>query len=96
MKEISSASKVRTLDEVSIDDYPRFVVRNLHQVLKGARVDYLLKILLPLSKVVYKKQQSDKESAKLASELRERDETMKKKQLEMNDSEAIRQGYYEF
>jgi len=90
MKEISSASKVRRLDEISVADYPRFVIKNFHLVQQGARVEHLLKILLPLSKVVFKKQQSDKERAKIASELREKEEFMKKKQTEMNEREAFR------
>jgi hypothetical protein len=93
MKEISSASKMRRLDEARIDEYPRFVVKNFHLIQVGARIDHLLKMLLPLSKVVYKKQQNDKETAKLASELRDKEESMKKKQTEMSDRESIR---YEF
>jgi hypothetical protein len=89
MKEISSASKVRRLDEVSLADYPRFVVKNFHLVPEGTRVEHLLKVLLPLSRIVYSKQQSDKETARLASELREREESMKKKQIEI-DNDSIR------
>jgi transcription-repair coupling factor (superfamily II helicase) len=88
LKEISSASKIRDMDEIRIDDYPRFVVSNFERVPKGSRVDFLLKMLLPLSRIVHKKQQVDKETAKLASELRDKEESMKKAQES--------KGYYEF
>lgn len=73
MKEISSAANIKKLSEIDTDNYPRFVVKSLGKsVKKGARVDALLKVLLPPSKVVFKKQQKDKEKAKVAAELREK------------------------
>lgn len=73
MKEISSAVNIKKLSEIEINNYPRFVVKNLGKsVKKGARVDALLKVLLPPSKVVFQKQQKDKEKAKVAAELREK------------------------
>ena len=57
MKEISSAMFVKSLDEIDIEDYPRFVVKNMHKIKEGSRVDVLLKVLLPASKVVYEKQE---------------------------------------
>jgi hypothetical protein len=87
MKEISSAMLVRSLDDIEIEDYPRFVVKNFHKINVGSRVDVLLKVLLPASKVVYEKQQADKEKAKVAAELREKRELMKQ---QLKEQDALR------
>lgn len=89
MKEISSAVNVKNLEEVDLEQYPRFVIKNLGAVKVGSRVDILLKALLPASKVVYENQQSDKEKARVAAELREKREMMKKVKKE-NDAVARR------
>mmetsp|Transcript_24990 Transcript_24990/g.36953 ORF Transcript_24990/g.36953 Transcript_24990/m.36953 type:complete len:1110 (+) Transcript_24990:134-3463(+) len=90
MKEISSAMFVENLDEIEIDEYPRFVVRNMNKAKKGSRVDILLKLLLPASKVVYQKQLADKEKAKVAADLREKRELMKKQKKEQSAMAARR------
>lgn len=95
MKEISSAMFVKSLDEVDIDDYPRFVVKNLNKVKKGARVDALLKVLLPASRVVHMKEKSDKDKAKVAAELRGKREMMKQQKKEQ-ERNAKRVGYGTF
>ena len=84
MKEISSAMFVKGLDEVDIEEYPRFVLRNLSKIKKGSRVDALLKVLLPASKVVFSRQEADKDKAKEATKLREKRELMKKKKKEQD------------
>ncbi len=95
MKEISSSMFVKSLDEVDIEDYPRFVVKNLNAVKRGSRVDALLKVLLPASKVVYMKEESDKEKAKVAADLREKREMMKQQKKEQ-EKNARRIGYSNF
>jgi hypothetical protein len=85
MKEISSAVNVKDLSEIEIKNYPRFVIRELGKsVEEGSRVDVILKCLLPPSKVVYEKQQRDKEKAKVAAELREKRELIQKQKKEQS------------
>jgi len=93
MKEIKSAAFVKSLDDIDIKEYPRFVVRNLSIVNHGSRVDALLKILLPASKVVYEAQQADKEKAKVAAELKEKTDAMKKQKKEGEALMNKRLGY---
>jgi len=97
MKEISSAANVKDLSEVDIDGYPRFIVKGLGKsVKKGSRVDALLKVLLPPSKVVFKKQQKDKEKAKVAAELREKRELIAKQKKEQEKLNSRRMGYAQY
>jgi len=93
MKEISSALNIKSLDEVDVEQYPRFVVKQFDKVKAGQRVDALLKVLLPASKVVYNKQLKDKEDARVATDLRDKREFMKKQQKERLASEGKRLGY---
>lgn len=93
MKEISSAMFVTSIDDVEMDEYPRFVVRNMNSIKKGSRVDALLKVLLPASKVVHAKQTADKEKAKIATELREKREAMKQQKKEQEALTSRRIGY---
>jgi len=93
MKEISSAMNVKSLDEIDVEEYPRFVVRNLGKLKEGTRVGALLKLLLPASKVVYEKQEADKSKAMVAAELREKQELMKKQKKEQEKMNTIRMGY---
>jgi len=90
---VQSATFVKTLSEININDNPRFVVRNLSVVESGSRVDVLLKVLLPASKVVYDRQQEDKEKAKVAAELREKRQAMKKQKKEQESMMNRRAGY---
>ncbi len=94
MKEISSSMFVKSLDEVDIEDYPRFVVKNLNKIKRGSRVDALLKVLLPASRVVYIKEQSDKEKAKVAADLREKRELMKQQKKEQDKNKRIGYGTF--
>lgn len=97
MKEISSAANVKDLSEVDIHGYPRFIVKGLGKsVKKGSRVDALLKVLLPPSKVVFKKQQKDKEKAKVAAELREKRELIAKQKKEQEKLNSRRMGYAQY
>jgi transcription-repair coupling factor (superfamily II helicase) len=77
MKQISSAHDVKSLDDVDIEQYPRFVVKDFGDGPKA--VDKLLQVLLPSAKVVYDKQAADKESAKIAAELRDKRESLQKR-----------------
>mmetsp|Transcript_32183 Transcript_32183/g.68104 ORF Transcript_32183/g.68104 Transcript_32183/m.68104 type:complete len:1250 (-) Transcript_32183:85-3834(-) len=94
MKEISSAVNIKKLSEIEINNYPRFIVKKLGKsVKKGTRVDALLKVLLPPSKVVFQKQQRDKEKAKVAAELREKRELIAKQKKEQEKLSSRRMGY---
>ena len=94
MKEISSAVNVKHLSEIDINYYPRFVIKKLGETVEeGSRVDALLKVLLPPSKIVYEKQQRDKEKAKVAAELREKRELIQKQKKEQDKLNARRLGY---
>ena len=94
MKEISSAVNIRDLSEIDINNYPRLLIKRLGEsVEEGSRVDALLKVLLPPSKVVYEKQQRDKEKAKVAAELREKRELISKQKKEQEKMNSRRLGY---
>ena len=93
MKVITSAMNVKKMDEVDIEQYPHFVIPDLGSVKRGARVDALLKVLLPVVKVVAKNQAEDKERAMVAAELRDKREKMKKQRKAQNDAERTRKGY---
>ena len=92
MKQISSAHDVKSLNDVDIEQYPRFVVKDFGDGPKA--VDKLLKVLLPSAKVVYDKQASDKESAKIAAELRDKRETLqkRKKANDVSDQQRYMMG----
>ena len=92
MKEISSALSVKAIDEADVENYPRFVIKNFGEVKQGQRIDALLKVLLPASKVVFEKQKVDKEKAKVAAELREKREMMKRQQKERDNMSARNLG----
>lgn len=94
MKEISSAMNIRSLSEIDMRNYPRFVVKEMGKsVEEGSRVDALLKVLLPPSKVVFQKQQRDKEKAKVAAELREKRELIQKQKKDQEKLSSRRIGY---
>jgi len=90
MKEITSATKATSLEEANVYDYPRFIVEGLGDVKRGQKVDVMLKMLLPLAKFVKGKQEEDKERAKVAVEVREKREAMKKAKR----GNKTKQGYY--
>eukprot|EP00985_Skeletonema_marinoi_P013911 scaffold7006_cov174-Skeletonema_marinoi.AAC.1 len=93
MKEISSASTIKNMQDVEIQNYPRFVVKKLGtSVDEGSRVDSLLKVLLPPTKVVFTKQEKDKEKAKLAAELRDKREAIARQKKEQEKLNSRRLG----
>jgi len=97
MKQISSAQNIRRLSEIDVNNYPRLVVKGLGKsAKKGSRVDALLKVLLPPSKVVFQKQQRDKEKAKVAAELREKRELIAKQKKEQEKLSSRRMGYQSY
>ena len=92
MKDISSALTVTDMNDVDIEQYPRLVIKNFGKV-DTKTIDKLLKVLLPVAKVVYEQQEKDKESAKAAADLREK-QSLLKTQAKKNESlEARRRGY---
>ncbi|CAB9497711.1 Transcription-repair-coupling factor [Seminavis robusta] len=92
MKDISSAFSVMDMNDVDIEQYPRLVVKNLGQV-DARTIDKMLKVLLPLSRVVYEEQERDKERAKNAADLRDK-RALLKQRAKVNESlEARRKGY---
>jgi superfamily II DNA or RNA helicase len=96
MSEISSALSVKTLDDVDLEQYPRFVIKNFGNVTEGQRVDALLKLLLPSAKVVYETQEKDKDAARMAAELRDKRENLKMSRKTQAIEESNRLGYEEY
>jgi transcription-repair coupling factor (superfamily II helicase) len=92
MKEISSAVNVKHLDEVDLEQYPRFVVTNFGSD-NQAPVDRLLKLLLPVAKAAYDKQESQVVDAKAAADLREKQELLRTRRRVNESAEAQRMGY---
>lgn len=90
MKEISSAYNVKSLDEIDIEQYPRFVIKDFGTGPKA--VDRLLKVLLPYAKVVHEKQEGDKDSARVAAELRDKQELLRQRKKK-NDSFDAQKSY---
>jgi transcription-repair coupling factor (superfamily II helicase) len=70
MKEIASAYDVSCMEDVDVEQHPRLVIKDFGTEPKA--VDRLLKVLLPVAKVVFSKQEQEKENAKVAAELREK------------------------
>lgn len=99
MKQISSAVEVKDMEDVDLEQYPRFVVKNFcsltdaGKIAQKGTVDRLLKVLLPLSKAVYEKQEHEAEEAKLASELREKQELLRARKKANQAAENKRLGY---
>jgi hypothetical protein len=90
MKQITSAANIQDMEEVDIDQYPRFVVRDFNSK-KG--VDQLLKVLLPIAKIVYDKQEDQAEQARAAAQLREKQELLRSRKKANDAREAQRAGY---
>lgn len=90
MKDITSAANVKSLDEANVYDYPRFIVRGLKDIPRGQKVDVLLKCLLPMAKIVLANQEADKERARIAVEVRDKREAMRKARKGVK----TKQGYY--
>lgn len=90
MKDISSAVNVKNIEEVDLEQYPRIVLSNFGS---DRVVDRLLKVLLPLAKVVYEKQQAQAEEAKVSADLREKQELLRTRRKQNDSLEAQRLGY---
>lgn len=82
------------LDGALFRDFPRIVLPDLGARPEGTRAALVLKLLLPAVKVVAKKQKQDKEKAKLAAEIRDKRENMKRKSKAESIREKSRNGYY--
>jgi superfamily II DNA or RNA helicase len=93
MKDISSAFSITDLDQVDMEQYPRFVIGNMGAIPIGQRVDFLLKYLLPVAKIVYETQEKDKNKAKIAAELRDKRLNLKKSKKQMENDEIMRLGF---
>lgn len=93
MKDISSAVNVKDMDEIDLEQYPRLVVKDFGTGDKAA--DRLLKLLLPVAKVVYQKQQEQAANAKAAAALRERREQMRERKRinDLSDSRNLELRY---
>lgn len=90
MKDISSAANVKNIDEIDLEHYPRFVVKDFDEV--GKPVDFLLKLLLPIAKLVYEKQEAQADQARAAHELRERQDLMRARKKTLEKIESQRMG----
>jgi transcription-repair coupling factor (superfamily II helicase) len=90
MKQITSAVNVKSMDEVDLEQYPRFVVRDFGSN-KGT--DRLLKLLLPIAKTVYERQEDQAEQAMAAAELREKQALLRSRKKSNEELNSQRQGY---
>jgi hypothetical protein len=94
MKQISSAVNVKDMDEVDLEQYPRFVVKDFVNSEKG--VDRLLKLLLPIAKVVYEKQEEQAEAARMAADLRGKQDLLRQRKKSLEKMDAQRMGYLKY
>ena len=88
MKEIASAVEVKSLDEIDIEVHPRLVIKDFGT--KPKAVDRLLKVLLPVAKVVLERQSEEKEQAKIAADMREKQALLSKRKKEAEKQEMER------
>ena len=88
MKDISSAVNVKDIAEVDLEQYPRIVLRNFG-LANTKSVDKLLKFLLPVAKAVAETQHKQAEEAKVAADLRQKQELLRtrRKQNEALESQ---------
>jgi hypothetical protein len=96
INDITSAFTVESLNDIDLERYPRFVIRDFGKIPKGQRVDALLRSMLPCAKIVYETQEKERESARLAAELREKRENLKKKRKDQEAEDTMRLGYEEY
>jgi superfamily II DNA or RNA helicase len=96
MKDISSVVRVKDMDEVDLELYPRIVVRDFGTASGTKSVDKLLKVLLPVAKVVAEIQQKQADEAKVAADLRQKQELLRvrKKQNEALESQRMGMSMY--
>ena len=88
MKEIISAVNVKDMDEVDLEQFPRFVIRGFGSSDKAA--DRLLKLLLPVANVVFAKQQEQVKAAKLSSDLRKKHKLLKTQNKDSSDIDLLK------
>ncbi|KAL7580227.1 hypothetical protein ACA910_012969 [Epithemia clementina (nom. ined.)] len=93
MEQISSASKVQALSEDDFMRYPYFRVSYFGSPDGKNAADRLLKVLLPLSKIMCEKQENEAEKARASADLRERTEQIRKRQAANEALQAQRMGY---
>jgi hypothetical protein len=86
MKEISSAYNVKHMDEIDVHANPRFIIKDFGT--EPRAVDRLLKVLLPVSKAVAARQEEEKDTAKMAAELRGKQELLKTRQKRNREMEG--------
>jgi transcription-repair coupling factor (superfamily II helicase) len=91
LKVISSAANVESMDEIDLEQYPRMVIKDFGDDRQA--VGRLLKVLLPVAKVVYDKQEEDKDQAKVAANLRDKQDLLRTRKKKSDTREAQRTGY---
>jgi hypothetical protein len=102
MKEISSAIHVRSMDDVDWEQYPRIVIRDFAEASPSSppasakAVDRLLKVLLPVAKVVADVQARQADEARVAADLRQKQELLRarKRQNEAMESQRVGLSMY--
>jgi hypothetical protein len=94
MKDISSAVQVKSMDEVDLGQYPRFIMNDFGNDDKA--VDRLLRVLLPVAKVVCDIQQKEGEKAKAHADLRSKQELLQTRKKKNEKAENKRLGYQEY
>lgn len=88
MKEIASAVEVKSLDEIDLDVHPRLIIKDFGTEPKA--VDRLLKVLLPVAKVILERQSEEKEQAKVAADIREKQALLSQRKRENEKREKER------
>jgi len=91
LKDISSAVTVKSMDEIDLEQYPRLVIKNFPDDNKA--VDRLLKVMLPVAKVVFEIQEGDKDQAMVAASLREKQELLRTRKKKNELLDAQKSGY---
>jgi transcription-repair coupling factor (superfamily II helicase) len=100
MKEISSAIHVKSVDDVDWEQYPRIVIRDFSPVVDATvsssanakSVDKLLKVLLPIAKVVTEVQTRQADEARVAADLRQKQELLRTRKRQNEAMESQRMG----
>jgi hypothetical protein len=90
MKEISSAYNIKKMSEIDLELHPRFVVKNFGSGPKAA--DKLLKVLLPIARTVFIKQEEEKENAKQAVELRDKRQLLAQRKKKGDEKDTRKFG----
>lgn len=90
MKEIASAYNIKKMSEIDAELHPRFVMKNFGSGPKAA--DKLLKVLLPIARAVFIKQEEEKENAKQAVELRDKRQLLAQRKKKGDEKETRKFG----